>query len=86
MLKQTVDPINRITQRALIVVIKGYRMAISPYLGMRCRYQPSCSAYAIEALRYYGCARGCWKTFCRLLRCHPLSKGGYDPLPKKTKS
>jgi uncharacterized protein len=67
--------------RALIAPIAGYRRFISPLLGPRCRFYPSCSQYALEALRVHGAARGLWLTVCRLARCHPFNPGGYDPVP-----
>lgn len=66
---------------ALILVIRGYRYFISPLLGRHCRFEPSCSAYALEALQRFGAVRGSWLALLRLLRCHPLHPGGYDPVP-----
>lgn len=65
----------------LILLIKGYRLFISPYLGQNCRYEPSCSAYAVEALQRYGVLRGGWMAVKRVSRCHPWHEGGYDPVP-----
>lgn len=62
-------------------VVRVYRYAISPLLGQRCRFHPSCSAYAIEALDKYGIAKGTWLAARRLCRCHPWHPGGFDPLP-----
>lgn len=67
--------------RALLLVVEAYRAALSPLLGGFCRYEPSCSRYAEEALRRHGAARGLKLTFLRLLRCHPFRPGGYDPVP-----
>lgn len=66
---------------ALVALIRGYQLIISPLLGPRCRFYPSCSHYAIEALRVHGAGRGSWLTLRRLLRCHPLHPGGVDPVP-----
>ncbi|WP_163648639.1 membrane protein insertion efficiency factor YidD [Modicisalibacter sp. 'Wilcox'] len=65
----------------LIALIKGYQWLISPLLGPRCRFWPSCSRYAIEALRTHGAFRGGALAVRRILRCHPGSSGGIDPVP-----
>ena len=65
---------------ALIAVIRAYQYAISPLLGQRCKYYPSCSNYAVEALREHGVVRGLGLAVWRLLRCNPFSNGGYDPV------
>ena len=67
--------------RALMVPIAGYRRFISPFIAPRCRFAPSCSEYALEALRVHGAVRGLWLTVSRLARCHPFHPGGYDPVP-----
>ena len=67
--------------RVLLVLLRGYRRWISPLLGPRCRFAPSCSAYAVEALTVHGAARGSWLTVRRLVRCHPFHPGGHDPVP-----
>ncbi len=67
--------------RALIGVVRGYRRWISPALPPACRFVPSCSAYAEEALKKHGAARGSWLAARRLLRCHPFGGSGYDPVP-----
>jgi putative membrane protein insertion efficiency factor len=66
----------------LLAVIHGYRLGVSPVLGPCCRYLPSCSAYAEEAIRVHGPGRGAWLSLRRVLRCHPLRRGGFDPVPK----
>ena len=63
--------------------IRGYQLAISPMLGPRCRFYPSCSCYAHTAIERFGVFRGIWLGTMRLLRCHPFAKGGYDPVPDK---
>ena len=67
--------------RLLIVPITGYRRVISPLLGARCRFAPSCSEYAVTALAEHGAARGLWLAVARIARCHPFHPGGYDPVP-----
>ncbi len=67
--------------RALIFGVRVYQVALSPVLGGQCRYYPSCSAYAIEALQRHGALRGAWLAVRRIGRCHPLRPGGYDPVP-----
>lgn len=63
-----------------IALIRGYRRFISPYLAPRCKFQPTCSAYAIQALQKYGFLKGTYLALGRICRCHPFSAGGYDPL------
>jgi putative membrane protein insertion efficiency factor len=69
--------------KILIAFIKVYQYTISPLLGPRCRYYPSCSNYAVEALREHGAVRGLGLATWRLLRCNPFSNGGYDPVPPR---
>ena len=71
-----------ITPRKLLMwIIRGYQLCVSPMLGPRCRFYPSCSCYAHTAIERYGVLRGGWLGFRRLLRCHPFREGGYDPVP-----
>ena len=65
----------------LIWLLKAYRFAISPLYGPVCRYHPTCSAYALEAVTTHGAVRGSWLAVRRVLRCHPWAAGGYDPVP-----
>ncbi|HEX8695634.1 MAG TPA: membrane protein insertion efficiency factor YidD [Longimicrobium sp.] len=67
--------------RVLTGAIRFYQKGISPLRPPVCRFYPSCSQYGLEAIEKYGAARGSWLTLRRLLRCHPLCKGGYDPVP-----
>jgi len=67
----------------LIGLLRGYQLMVSPMLGPRCRFYPSCSHYAIEALRVHGAARGAWLAARRVGRCHPFNPGGLDPVPPK---
>ena len=69
--------------RVLMAAVAGYRRFISPLLPPRCRFEPSCSAYALEALRVHGTARGLWLAIARIARCHPFHPGGYDPVPPR---
>lgn len=65
----------------LVGLIKAYRLVISPLYGPVCKFHPSCSTYALEAVRVHGSIRGSWLSARRLGRCHPWSAGGYDPVP-----
>lgn len=65
----------------LIVGVRVYQVMLSPLLGGSCRYVPSCSVYAIEALERHGALRGGWLAIRRIARCHPFRPGGYDPVP-----
>ncbi len=68
-------------KKILILLIKGYRKFISPYKTPCCRFEPTCSQYAIEALEKYGIFKGGWMAFLRLMRCNPFSgRSGYDPV------
>jgi len=68
-------------RQILMAFIRFYQVALSPLLPASCRYYPTCSAYAIEALERYGAARGTWLTIRRIIRCHPFHAGGFDPVP-----
>jgi len=65
----------------LILLLKGYRLFLSPWLGSACRFEPTCSRYGIEALQRHGAAAGVYLTLHRLARCHPWCAGGCDPVP-----
>ena len=69
-------------RKLLILLISGYRYLISPLLGPCCRFEPSCSVYAQEAIKRFGAIHGGWLTTRRILRCHPLHPGGFDPVPR----
>jgi putative membrane protein insertion efficiency factor len=66
---------------ALIALVKGYRLLLSPWLGQGCRFNPTCSAYSIEALERHGAVAGTYLTMARLVRCGPWCDGGHDPVP-----
>jgi len=68
-------------KKIILATLKFYKRNISPALGARCRFYPSCSAYMFEAVEKYGSARGVWLGIKRLARCQPFCKGGYDPVP-----
>lgn len=68
-------------KKVLLFLIVAYRYLISPWLGNHCRFYPSCSAYAQEAITEHGALRGLWLSIKRLSRCHPFHEGGYDPVP-----
>jgi putative membrane protein insertion efficiency factor len=67
--------------KVLMILIRVYQWTLSPMLGARCRFYPSCSCYAHEAIERHGALAGTWLAAKRLARCHPLSAGGYDPVP-----
>jgi putative membrane protein insertion efficiency factor len=73
--------ILRVASLPFIAIIKLYQWIISPILGPKCRFTPSCSNYALEALRKYGIFKGTWLTVKRISRCHPFGGHGYDPVP-----
>ena len=69
-------------QTLLIGLVKGYRLLLSPWLGSACRFEPTCSRYALGALENHGAAAGTYLTIARLARCHPWCDGGLDPVPQ----
>jgi len=68
-------------KKLLLIFIKFYQYFISPFTGNNCRYYPTCSAYAVEAVEKYGSLKGALLTAKRILRCHPFHAGGFDPVP-----
>ncbi|TBR12124.1 MAG: membrane protein insertion efficiency factor YidD [Lysobacter sp.] len=74
-----------VIDRTLISLLRGYKRWVSPLLGPRCRFHPTCSVYAMEAIASHGAARGSGLALRRLLRCHPFHPGGLDPVPPCTK-
>lgn len=70
-------------QAALMGIVKGYRLFFSPWLGSACRFEPTCSAYALQALQAHGAAAGSYLTLARLARCHPGCTGGLDAVPEQ---
>jgi putative membrane protein insertion efficiency factor len=69
-------------KRLVILLIRSYQVALSPLVPPRCRFYPTCSCYAVEAIERYGVLRGGLMALKRLLRCHPFGRGGYDPVPR----
>jgi hypothetical protein len=67
--------------KILQFMIRAYQVLLSPFLGDHCRFTPSCSAYAMEAIEKHGALKGSWLALKRIGRCHPLCDGGYDPVP-----
>jgi putative membrane protein insertion efficiency factor len=78
-MKRVARTLRALPGRMVIALVRFYQAAISPLLGPVCRFQPSCSAYMIEAVEKYGALRGTWRGVRRICRCHPLHRGGYDP-------
>lgn len=72
---------NSAPQKVALAVIKGYQRFISPLFGTNCRFQPTCSCYAHQAIERFGVFKGSWLATKRILRCHPLNEGGEDPVP-----
>ena len=70
-------------RQILIGFIKVYRLVLSPFIGQHCRFTPTCSEYAIQAIDEHGAVRGSWLAVRRLSRCHPFHTGGWDPVPQK---
>ncbi|WP_123769543.1 membrane protein insertion efficiency factor YidD [Vulcaniibacterium tengchongense] len=70
-----------VIDRLFIAALRGYKRWISPLLGPRCRFHPTCSEYAMQAIARFGALKGGWLAARRLLRCHPLHPGGHDPVP-----
>ena len=69
--------------RLLILLIRGYRLFLSPWLGSSCRFEPTCSVYALQAIQSFGAAKGGYLMLHRIGRCHPWCDGGLDPVPEK---
>ena len=83
-MEQIVYIVRRSINMLLCGLIKTYQYVVSPCLRSHCRYYPSCSTYALLAIQHFGPLKGLWFSLCRILRCHPWAKGGYDPiLPNK---
>lgn len=72
--------ISKIPKIIIIGFVRGYQYLISPFLPPSCRFIPTCSTYTIQAIEKYGVSRGSFMGLCRILRCHPFSRGGHDPV------
>lgn len=68
-------------RRLLVALVRAYQYALAPWWGQQCRFTPTCSHYAVEALERHGALAGSWLAIRRILRCHPWTPGGYDPVP-----
>lgn len=75
--------LHDLPRRVLVALVLAYRFALKPWLGNACRFEPTCSAYALEALRRHGAMAGAALGTARLLRCHPWCQGGHDPVPQQ---
>ena len=80
-MKNLLLAVFRLPQKLLIVLVKAYRLLLSPWLGSACRFEPTCSTYSLQALQQYGAVRGTYLTLHRLVRCQPWCDGGHDPVP-----
>lgn len=81
LLRRGASALTRLPQKFLVTLVKGYRLLLSPWLGSSCRFEPTCSAYSLQALQQHGAVKGSYLTLYRLVRCHPGCNGGYDPVP-----
>jgi putative membrane protein insertion efficiency factor len=70
-------------QRISLLAVRGYQLALSPFVGGACRFEPSCSMYALEAIQRHGAGYGLWLAVRRFSRCHPFSRPGADPVPAR---
>jgi uncharacterized protein len=84
--RSALNAASRLPQRGLIVVVKGYRLLLSPWLGSGCRFEPTCSSYSLQALQLHGAVRGSYLTLRRVVRCQPWCDGGHDPVPPVRKT
>ena len=83
MAKEAAEEGTTLAARGLILAVRFYQVTLGPLLGGHCRFAPTCSAYAIEALHVHGAGRGSWLALKRLLRCHPFGGGGYHPVEER---
>ena len=78
---KSLTALARLPQQVLMMVVRAYRLLLSPWLGSGCRFEPTCSAYSLQALEQHGALAGSYLTLRRLVRCHPWCAGGHDPVP-----
>ncbi len=78
-----VSLLSRAVSGLLILFVRAYQIVLSPHLGQCCRFEPTCSAYCIEALRTHGVFKGGWLAFRRIMRCRPFGPSGFDPVPPR---
>jgi uncharacterized protein len=79
---RTRNTVGAVANATALAVVYGYQAVLSPFAGGACRFTPSCSAYAVEAIRLHGAARGLWLALNRVARCHPWGGFGHDPVPQ----
>jgi len=79
------ETISKAPQQLMLLLLRGYRLFLSPWMGQRCRFHPTCSNYASESFEVFGFTKGLAYTLHRLCRCHPWAQGGCDPVPTSTK-
>ncbi|WP_412103088.1 membrane protein insertion efficiency factor YidD [Polaromonas sp. SM01] len=84
-LRGTLFKLSRLPQKTLVTLVRAYRLLLSPWLGSSCRFEPTCSAYSLQALQQHGATKGSYLTLYRLARCHPWCNGGYDPVPSSAR-
>ena len=77
----TPNALRDLPRRVLVAIVRGYRLLLSPWIGSQCRFEPTCSAYALQALEQHGAVGGSYLAARRILRCHPWCAGGFDPVP-----
>ena len=80
-LRRMASTLSRLPQQLLVLLVKAYRLLLSPWLGSACRFEPTCSAYSLQALQQHGATKGSYLTLYRLARCQPWCNGGHDPVP-----
>ncbi|MBP1700872.1 MAG: yidD [Deltaproteobacteria bacterium] len=76
------EGISKVVRSGVVGLIRLYQVSLSSFFGPCCRFTPTCSCYAVQSIQRFGVGKGCWRSVKRVLRCHPLSPGGYDPVPE----